>query len=127
MDPSRFSLELCFSGRMSSGACNLRKGVPIRLEDETGVHIMCGAAPPPYFATPASSWWFERHTMLGVMCQADIQTDTTLDLEAFYQHFRRVKGPASLHGQLFGDKHAEPLVRYGDWEVYALRHIHMTF
>lgn len=45
-----------------------------------GFSQVCGSLPPPYFARPASAWWFERHTYLAMQCQSDIQSDTGYDL-----------------------------------------------
>eukprot|EP00283_Hemiselmis_rufescens_P015632 CAMPEP_0173455074 /NCGR_PEP_ID=MMETSP1357-20121228/53586_1 /TAXON_ID=77926 /ORGANISM="Hemiselmis rufescens, Strain PCC563" /LENGTH=564 /DNA_ID=CAMNT_0014422163 /DNA_START=40 /DNA_END=1734 /DNA_ORIENTATION=- len=96
IETDRFSIEA--SAAMSTlpkhlkptlgGECNLRKGVPNVLRDPDGVKIMCAALPPPYFATPAAEWWFERHTRLALQCQCDIQTDTTMDLGDFYPDIR---------------------------------------
>ena len=81
---------------------------PTVLRDGDGGAVACAAIPPPYFATPVSAWWFERHTFLAVQCQYDIQTDTLLDLDAFYPNITirpaNITSPRGMPIVLHGEK-----------------------
>jgi hypothetical protein len=76
------------SGKFLDAVNNRCRGsYPTALRALDGKVRACAAIPPPYFATPASTWWFERHTYMAVECQADIQTETLRDLDQFYPTF----------------------------------------
>ncbi len=70
------------------------------LRESDGKVRTCAAIPPPYFATPASAWWFERHTYLAVECQTDIQTETVRDLDQFYPSLVLAKPNGTLSSTL---------------------------
>mmetsp|Transcript_30897 Transcript_30897/g.78211 ORF Transcript_30897/g.78211 Transcript_30897/m.78211 type:complete len:253 (-) Transcript_30897:601-1359(-) len=110
LDQARFSLELSAASRNNAKVmreyrgfeCNVLKGYPNPLRNVNGERMLCAALPPPYFATPASAWWFERHTRLALQCQMDIQSDTTIDLADFYPDVRHVKGDTTMFARLAG-------------------------
>mmetsp|Transcript_11610 Transcript_11610/g.28986 ORF Transcript_11610/g.28986 Transcript_11610/m.28986 type:complete len:270 (-) Transcript_11610:231-1040(-) len=130
LDTQRFSLELSvavstkgkFMHPHGGYLCNVRKGYATALRDEGGKQILCGAVPPPYFAGHSAEWWFERHTRLALLCQYDIQTDTTADLEDFYPNNRRVRGESTMYADVAGTGASgtrQPIVQDGDVEFHG--------
>jgi hypothetical protein len=105
--------------KFMDSANNRCKGMfPTALRNRDGHVRTCGAIPPPYFATPASWWWFERHTYLAVQCQLDIQSDTLRDLDNFYPSVMLPDANGTRTGARSAMAH-KSIVEDGDYEYHG--------